>query len=536
MSAENAARICKRLSDLKGKRQVHEQVWRDCFELTFPLRAHGFNGNVVDAQQAQNQKARIQDSTGTQASQVLASSIMSGLTPANSRWFELDVDGETPDDKRYLDNAAETIWLNIHQSNFDAEGYEACLDTVAAGWFALYVDEDRERGGYSFEQWPIAGVYITSSRRDGLVDTCYREHSMPARTAAETFGLENLSEGTQKLAREKPDELVSFIHAIEPRTPYVVGARMAKNLPFASYVVESKGKQLVRESGYHEFPVIAPRWQRIPDTSYGVGPVFDALPDIRVLNELKALQLASADVAVGGMWVAEDDGVFNPRTAKLGARKILIASSTDAIKPLQTGANFQLADFMVNDLKASIRKILMADQLQPQDGPAMTATEVHVRVEMIRQLLGPIYGRLQAEYLRPLIERCFGIAYRAGILGEPPESLAGRDYSVRYVSPMARAQRLEEVTATQRLYETAGLISQAKGGDMAIFDRLNDDAALEIAADGLGVPSKVMLSDTEMQAKLDARTQAAEQAKQQQMGEQAIAMSAQAQTQQAAAA
>ncbi|KAK6697164.1 hypothetical protein SNK04_014252 [Fusarium graminearum] len=37
------------------------------------------------------------------------------------------------------------------------------------------------------------------------------------------------------------------------------------------------------------------------------------------------------------MWVAEDDGVFNPRTAKLGARKILIASSTDAIKPLQTG-------------------------------------------------------------------------------------------------------------------------------------------------------------------------------------------------------
>ncbi|KAK6697444.1 hypothetical protein SNK04_014016 [Fusarium graminearum] len=112
---------------------------------------------------------------------------------------------------------------------------------------------------------------------------------------------------------------------------------MAKNLPFASYVVESKGKHLVRESGYHEFPVIAPRWQRIPDTSYGVGPVFDALPDIRVLNELKALQLASADVAVGGMWVAEDDGVFNPRTAKLGARKILIASSTDAIKPLQTG-------------------------------------------------------------------------------------------------------------------------------------------------------------------------------------------------------
>ncbi|KAK6697248.1 hypothetical protein SNK04_014166 [Fusarium graminearum] len=76
---------------------------------------------------------------------------MSGLTPANSCWFELDVDGETPDDKRYLDNAAETIWLNIHQSNFDAEGYEACLDTVAAGWFAPMWMRTVS-GGYSFEQ------------------------------------------------------------------------------------------------------------------------------------------------------------------------------------------------------------------------------------------------------------------------------------------------------------------------------------------------------------------------------------------------
>ena len=533
---KNAGRICKRLSELKSLRSSHEPVWRDCFEMTYPLRAHGFNGNVVDAQQAQNQKARILDSTGTDATRILASAIMSGLTPANSRWFELDVDGETAEDKRYLDNAAETIWLNIHQSNFDAEAFEACIDAVAGGWFALYVEEDAERGGYSFEQWPIAGVYATSTRRDGLIDTCYREHSMPAAAASEAFGLKNLSEATQKLVKEKPDEQVCFIHAIEPRLPYVVGAKMAKNLPFGSYVVEAKNKHMVRESGYHEFPVIVPRWQRIPDTSYGIGPVFDALPDIRMLNELKALQLASADVAIGGMWIAEDDGVFNPRTAKLGPRKILIANSVESIKPLQTGANFQLADYLVTGAQASIRRVLMADQLQPQDGPRMTATEVHVRVEMIRQLLGPIYGRLQAEYLRPLIERCFGIAFRAGVLGDPPESLAGRYYSVRYVSPMARAQRLEEVTATQRLYESASLIAQAKGGDMSVFDRLNDDAALEIIGDGLGVPSKVMLSDDEMQAKLDARQQAAEQARQQQLGEQAVAMSAQAQSQQQAAA
>src|SRR3546814_5539409 len=40
--------------------------------------------------------------------------------------------------------------------------------------------------------------------------------------------------------------------------------------------------------------------------------------------------------------------------------------------------------------------------------------------------------------------RCFGLAYRAGIFKPAPQSLRGRSFSVRYVSPMARAQKLDE--------------------------------------------------------------------------------------------
>lgn len=529
------ADVCKRMTELKGQRQPHENVWRDCYDYTFPLRSDGFDGNTVDAQQAQARKARIFDGTGTDGSRTLASAIMSGLTPANSRWFELDIEDETPEEKRFFDEAAETLWMNIHQSNFDAEAYEGCIDAVAAGWFVLYIDEDRERGGFTFEQWAISGCYLTSTRRDGLIDTCYREHTMSASAAVATFGQDKLSEQTRKLAKDKPDERVAFIHAIEPRQTYAVGARMAKNLPFASVVVEAKTKHLVRESGYHEFPVVAPRWMRIQNSCYGVGPVFDALPDIRTLNELKGMQLAAADLAVAGMWIAEDDGVLNPRTVKIGPRKIIVANSVESMKPLSTGSDFNMAEYLVSNLQSAIRKILMADQLQPQDGPAMTATEVHVRVELIRQLLGPIYGRLQAEYLRPLVERCFGIAYRAGVLGPAPDSLAGRDYSVKYVSPMARSQRLADVTAIERLYASAAGIAKARG-DNTPLDRLNDAVAMEITAEGLGVPSRVLLTPEEFEAKQQAQAQAAQAAKEQQMSEQVMSTAADAQIQRATAA
>ena len=114
----------------------------------------------------------------------------------------------------------------------------------------------------------------------------------------------------------------------------------------------------------------------------------------------------------------------------------------------------------------------------------MTATEVHVRVELIRQLLGPVYGRLQAEYLTPLVERCFGLCYRAGILGNAPPSLAGKSYSVKYVSPLARAQRLDEVQSIEAFYQDIGLVAQGTG-DASVADII-DSTAAHIADGGGG--------------------------------------------------
>lgn len=487
----DAAAITKRLGELKSARGVHESTWRECFDLTYPLRGDGLGETMMSAASGQAKHVKILDGTATDSTRMLASAIMSGLTPANSRWFELDVDQETEEERQWFDSAAETLWVNIHQANFDAEAYEACLDMVVAGWFALYIDEDRERGGLAFEQWPLGGCYVASTRSDGRIDTIYREHCMSAAAAVAKFSADALSPQTAALATKKPDEDVSFIHAIYPRETYAVNARMSKNLPFASCVVETKTKHNVRESGFHEFPVVVPRWLRIPRSSYGVGPVYDALPDIRMLNELKGMELASADIAIAGMWIAEDDGVLNPRTLKIGPRKVITASSVDSMKPLSTGSDFKLSEYLVTSLQAAIRKVLMSDQLQPQEGPAMTATEVHVRVQLIRQLLGPIYGRLQAEYLQPLVERCFALAYRAGVFGQAPQSLAGREFAVKYVSPMARAQRLEDVTAIERLYDNIAQVAAARQ-DPSVFDYVNDEEAIEQTAEGLGVPAGVL--------------------------------------------
>lgn len=512
----NATALIKRLGELKSERQPHESTWDECYRFGCPERVQSFGGGIGGTEDRKKARADLVDSTATGSVQLLVSSIMSGATPPNSLWFAITPDGKDPDEttqdegERWLDEVANFIWRNIHASNFDAEAFEATTDGVVAGWLALYIDTDRDNGGYVFDAWPLSSCWIASSRADGRIDTIYREHQLTAAQCIDKYG-DAVSERVQKLYEKSPDAKVTILHVIEPRpAPHGV---IDKKLPFASYHIETERKHLLKESGYHEFPCAVARWRRIPNSVYAEGQMSVALPDAKTANRLATQTLQHGDMAIGGMWIAEDDGVLNPATIRIGARRVIVANSVDSIKPLTSGMNFEVAEWLLKSVQAAIRRNLMSDQLQMQDGPQMTATEVNVRVDLIRQQLGPVYGRWQSEYLVPLLERCFGLALRAGQLGEPPESLMGRDLQIKFQSPLARSQRLEEVVSIERF--SAGVAQMAEANP-DILDNIDFDAATQLYGKGLGVPAAVLRTSDGLKAYREQKAQATQQAQQQQ--------------------
>ena len=515
--SETASLILRRLAMMKAERQKHEHVARECLEVCYPELADGLSGNNVDATNAQHKKAEQLDSTAADSVRMLASQVMGGMTPANAVWPAFDVGDETDEEQRWLDHAAERVWEGIHGANYDAAKYEALLYVMCAGWMVLFIDEDGDQ--LMFQQFPIGQCYLAASRPGGPLDILYRCFKLTAEQAVSEYG-NKVSEKVRNDARDKPDAMHEFVHAIYPRTEYTPGSKLPRNLPFASCHIEVSTKGLLRESGYHEQPFVAPRWKQIPGSSYATGPVSDALPTIRRLNELLKLETVSLARAAAGVYVAEDDGVLNPRTVRVRGGTVIVASSVNSIKELPTGADFNVTFSKADGMRAEIRKVLMADQLQPQDGPAMTATEVHVRVALIRQLLGPLYGRFQAEDLAPTVQRVFGLLYRRGrpeIGGRPgkvyiddmPESLQTAEYRVRFDNPLARAQRLEEVTAIERTVMLAGtMAAQGKG---EVLDLIDGDEGLRLAAKGLGAPAKLLRDVKALQAFRDQRAEAQQQ-------------------------
>lgn len=534
MAAVTVQHLKRRQSAMVAEKQLHEQVWKDCYDMTMPARAHGLMSEIISATDAQQRKAIIYDSTAADSCKVGAASVMGAMVPSSVQWFDLDVGQTTDEESQFLDEFSKFMWRNIHASNFDAESMDAMLDSMIAGWFVLYVEE-AEGGGYHCETWPIGQCQIGSTRPGGKVDTVSRKFTLTVAQVVANYGIDRVSQKVREsYENEKFDDPVSLLLMIEPRAVYSAGPKTSQNMPFGSYHMELQTQHILRESGYEEFPCSVPRWSRLPASSYATGPMSDALADVRTLNEMVKWDLLGSETVIAPPMIAEDDGVLNPRNIKMGPRKIIVANSVDSMKPLVTGARVDIAEMKIARLQGNIRKILLADQLPPADGPVKTAYEWSVRVDVMRKMLGPMFGRFQCEWLQPLIERIFGITWRANIrsgftlIGRPPQSLLNRNFTVRYLNPLARAQRLEDVAAMDRFELDIG--TQAQAGMTDALDVYDWDAARREKSKLLGVPQKLIRDARQLKKARDERAQ-----QQQAATQQAIAAQGQVATQDAMA-
>jgi hypothetical protein len=516
--AASAKDLKRRSVALQAAKDLHIQVWDSCYKVTLPERGSGLYHIIQTATEVQQQKARIYDSTAPDSVNTGAATIMGAVAPSNDLWFGLDVGNESDEERRWLDGAAKFIWENIHASNFDAEACDGMVDEMIAGWFVLYLEE-RDEGGYYFECWPIGECRIASSKSGSMIDTVDRLFEYSVSQTVAIYGIDNVSDTVRKKFEDcKFDDKVKLQHIIQPRDLYKSGSKRANNMPFASCHIETDSEHVLRESGYEEFPCSVPRWRRLPGSAYSTGPMSSALPDVMTLNEMTKWTLMGAETAIAPPLLVANDGVLNAKNIRMGPRRVLVVDDVEtSVKPLLTGADVNVGLLTAEKLQASVRKILLADQLPPADGPTKTAYEWSVRVQALRAMLGPMFGRFQAEFLQPLIERAFGIAWRANVasgyrlLGRPPMSLLNRSFTVRYLSPMARAQKMAAVDAMDR-YETS-LMTTAQM-EPSVMDVYDWDAAERERGLLIGVSQKLVRDERGLIKYREAKNQAA-QAKQQ---------------------
>jgi hypothetical protein len=225
--------------------------------------------------------------------------------------------------------------------------------------------------------------------------------------------------------------------------------------------------------------------------AWGRGPLLHAMPAIKTCNLTVELILENAEMAIAGIYTAEDDGVVNVDNIELLPGTIIPIAPGSQMRALNSAGNFDVAQLILGDMRANIKRALYNDMLGNPDKTPMSATEVSTRMADLSRQIGSAFGRLQTELIEPFIRRVIWILKKQGRITLP--TVNGRQVRIRATSPLAQAQKHQDVTTVAGYVQTIG---QMFGPQMTNV-LVKSEQASAYMAEKLGIPAELLRSDKE---------------------------------------
>jgi hypothetical protein len=506
--------ILKRQVAAQAKKDEFQQLYQDAYEFALPQRQlYGvWEGGAVGSKKMQ----RVFDSTAINSTQRFANRLQSVVFPPQRKWAKLEAGSDIPPEKKQQAQAVLEVYQDkmftmLNQSNFDIAMGEFLLD-LAVGTACMMVQPGDDVQPLNFIPVPLFLVSYEEGA-NGQVDNVYRRMRMKGESIQRQWPDADISDDLKRRIENKPTDDIELLEA----TIYD-----HKRGDYCYHVIDKVSKTEIVYRRRKMSPWVISRYMKVAGEIYGRGPLMTALPDIKTLNKVKELLLKNASLAVAGVYTAADDGVLNPNTVKIVPGAIIPVarnggSQGPALLALPRSGDFNVSQLVINDMTASIKRILLDESLPPDNMSARSATEIVERMKELAQNLGSAFGRLINETMIPVTAKILEVMNERGLI-DMPLRVNGLEVKVTPVAPLAMAQNMEEVNSIMQYMQ----IAQSLGTDGQLV--IKTDILVDYLADKLGVPAAVRNTAAERAVLMEEmRNQ-----QQQQAIAQAMAMQAQA--------
>lgn len=499
------------LSAMERDRQPHWQLWRELADFYLPRR-YSWLLSESERRVRNAKNPYILDNTGTAAARTLASGMMNGVTSPSRPWFKLRIAGfsdEVMNEVRiWLDEVARRMLLVMAESNFYNAMAVMYLDLVVFGSAAMLIYEDFESVIRCYN--PCLGEFYFAQSDRLQVNTFAREFTYKVHQVVEWWDEKNVSDRVReryKLGGAALQDDVQICHLIEPN----IDGRgsLPKKFKFREYYWEKgvSDGQILAERGFNEMPGVFPRWELSGNDAYGTCPAMDALGDVIQLQHETKKKAQGLDMAFNPPMVA-DIQLQNRPTALLPKGITYVAGINNmGLKPaFQVNPPLGEMTLDIREVQSRIRETFHNDlfRMISQLETVRSATEIDARREEKLVLLGSVLDRFENEALDPGLNRVFGIAQRAGLFPPPPQSIAGSDIQIQYVSILSSAQRAVGVVPVERWL---GLIGEVSAVHPEALDLPNWDELLRNYGTDLGVSARDINSREEVMRRAQQRQQ-----------------------------
>lgn len=250
-------------------------------------------------------------------------------------------------------------------------------------------------------------------------------------------------------------------------------------------------------------PLQIGRWDPSSESPWGTGPGYNALAEMRSLDELKADLLEGIHKAVNPPMLYPEDGVINPRDGvNAGEWFPSMPGSGRDIKPLFEGHDIDAGFFGEDHFERIIRRHYFQDEPVQRGKTPPTLGQWLDEAQRIQQRIGAPAAPLWSEYIFEIFTRFHRILIdRAEI---EPVRLDGRLVNMIPINPIQRSQKQEDVLLATRLLEigqqffpnllpaivnapdTMQAIKEALGDDLVKLEDANQAQILQMLQQVMG--------------------------------------------------
>lgn len=401
-------------------------------------------------QQGEMRGARVYDTTAIEATKTFVSKLHTAMTPPQTQWGYMSVDegwaADNPEQahqaQQMLDDYMTRLFGFIHDSNFDVVINECYFD-LAVGTSCLVINTYTDKNPLLFTSIPMDKLAVEEAMT-GRLESWYRWwEDIKINELKIRWPKARIPNDLMMDTKQNPDATVRMIWEGVMYVP-------TEQKPY-HYVVASESN-IIYDEYFDINPGIVWRFQKTNDDIFGRGPIMDALPSIISLNELARIELAAANLNTFKPYMGFSDAVFNPHTFVMQPMTIIPIAPLGVqgqvpLIPLPDSSSPQFSQLTIQDLRMQIRALLFADSPIP-NGPGdskqpASATELMISNQALAQRIGPLFSRLQQEFLFPLIERVAYILDKMGLLPRPV--IKGAKINFQYKSPLALAKGQEQI-------------------------------------------------------------------------------------------
>lgn len=461
------------------------------------------------------------DSTAIDANILLASSMHMSFTSQAAEWFRIQVRDsklmKSVSVREYCQECTRRMFDAFAMSNFYQSMFAGWLNLPAFGTSALFVEDRNNDGILRTRSVPIYNIFPVENW-DGLIDTVFVKEKYSKYKICQRWPRAKSIPCIEKNYDKNPFEEIDVLHYVGPVEDWPV---LNKEHKFVSVYLIKEDKEILNKigeeyEGYQEFPYMVDRWSVLSGETYGTGPGINCLPHIMSLMRTIEMKFEALGLVINPPVMSTEDNLQAiGENGKIGPGVQMLVRDMNNTKPWVSGANIAVAELSEEKLQEKIERMFFTRELLlTPDRPEMTAYETSKRVELVHRLLGPTSNRVQRERLNPTIERTFGIMARAGKLPPIPDELrlamdSDSDIlDIEYVSPLARAQRYNEVQAAQELLS---VVVQAAQYDPLYLEKINFNSYIDFIAERTGVPISILANQKDFEKRKNERQQMMEQ-------------------------